>query len=265
MPTQRNRARRHYPKQIQRSIRDLKASPHFKDSVFCRVPRNRLISLFQKSANFVCCVVNPYFVLYGRIFCRGCLKTKLADIRSKTQRRLSSLSEPKVPLFGLAHPDIEKYLTPDVPSPELKVILSFNREFFRRITEYSRIRLTIRNQVLDIIYMRQQVQDLSRQLSQTRSQTCNLCGGSGSILSEHDSHPCPRCQPPLRPAVTALIDVSKEDTSHLVSRCVACMDAKPTIMFSGCRHLSMCETCSVNITKCPFCYSESKKERIFLP
>jgi hypothetical protein len=59
-------------------------------------------------------------------------------------------------------------------------------------------------------------------------------------------------------------NTSRLEDSHLDRRlCVVCMDEARTHMFNDCRHVCVCETCSLRLSRCPMCQRDGTTVKVF--
>ena len=73
----------------------------------------------------------------------------------------------------------------------------------------------------------------------------------------------------------AQLDQYKQQCTHLKAQlhesensrvcCVVCLEALPNVLFETCRHVCVCEVCSLRLSKCPKCRADiAMREKIFL-
>ncbi|GLC35811.1 hypothetical protein PLESTB_000496700 [Pleodorina starrii] len=55
------------------------------------------------------------------------------------------------------------------------------------------------------------------------------------------------------------------DGERAAGTCVVCLDRDSDVVFSGCGHMCVCNSCSGNLTKCPICRVGSRTIRVYRP
>lgn len=58
--------------------------------------------------------------------------------------------------------------------------------------------------------------------------------------------------------------LKKDDDDDDEYTCVACFDAKRSVICSPCLHVALCLGCSKNLDQCPICMAPAEMKRIFL-